>query len=223
MLRLILICILFNFGIISYSQQEQVFLSKVLNSYNKEMPNLEHKAFRELRRMINSKEMVKKSELKKYHFIIIPMLKLKGTYVKYNYNDIDTFVKYIDFTKFHRGFDVFVFKDSIYYGSFYNYYSFTLFLTVKDTNKYNQQAFIEHKNLALQILKFKPEMVFYPVKDFEPDLALYPKCLYYVCLIKDRKLYINRKQEQTQPMDCILPFDKFVKKYPFFINDIKGN
>ena len=211
--RLILTCILTNICIISYSQEYKI-LSKTLQSYKNELPKLEHQAFKILKKLDSSKETVKQSEIKKYHFIIIPMFKLKEDYIQYHFGDKGTFVKYIDFGKMHIQFDAFVFKDSIYKGLLHiNYKQHGCYYdSVRDTNKYAKNcSFIGNKKLAYQI------------KDFNPDLVFFPECTKYICFIKWENFFIGEGKIQLQTLDYILPFEEFVIKYPSFISGIKGN
>ena len=80
MSRFIITFVLFNIGIISYSQQEQEILNKVVQSYNKELPKLKIDAFKALWKYNKSIKKLKKSEFKDYYLIVIPMFKLKDTY-----------------------------------------------------------------------------------------------------------------------------------------------
>jgi hypothetical protein len=218
MSRFIITFVLFNIGIISYSQQEQEILIKVVQSYNKELPKLETDVFKALWKYNKSSKKLKKSEFKDYHLIIIPMFKLKVIYNQYNNSDTDIFIKYIDFTKMHKEFDVCVFKDSIFMGFIYiniKKYKHRDFLStyfsLNDTNKYAQNWSIKgYKIFADQI------------EDFKPDLVFYPECYDYMCFIKDGKFFIGGATKQWHTLDYILPFDEFVKKYPLFINRIQG-
>ncbi len=217
MSRLILTCFLFNIGIISYSQQEQEILSKAVQSFNNELPKLETFAFKALWIKDKRNIKLKKSEYKNYHLIIIPKYKLKDTYTQCHNSDTDIFVKYIDFTKMHKDFEVYVFKDSIFIGilNFYTQKSkhrdlLGGYFSVNDTNKYNLQSFNAYKRFAYQI------------KDFKPDLVFYPECFGYLCFIKEGKFYMGEEGTiQLQTSDNILPFEEFVKRYPLFINVIK--
>ncbi len=216
MSRFILTFILFNIGIIAYSQQEQEILCKALQSFNNELPELETVVFKALWKKDKTLPKFKKSEFKNYHLIIIPRFKLKDTFTQWHNSDTDIFVKYIDFTKMNKDFNVYVFKDSIFIGFLYintqKYKHRDLisgYFSVNDINKYNLQSFNAYKRFADKI------------KNFGPDLAFYPECIDYICFIKEGKFFIGGLINNWLNLDYILPFEEFVKKYPFFINVIQ--
>jgi hypothetical protein len=211
MTRLILTTFLLFIAVFSYSQQEEEILSKALQSYKKELPELERQAFKELRKLDKSDRKPKNCEFKNYHFIIIPMFKLKEAFVHYHIGDTDTFAKYIDFWKMYNDFEAFVFKDTIYKGSLHFSDFDNSYFSASDTNKHNKPSFNVYLNLTIQILKFKPDVVFYP------------ECRIFMCFIKEGRLYIGRWSEQLRPLDYILPAEEFIKTNPSFIRDLKDN
>ncbi len=201
-MRLILIIGLL--GIVSnlYSQTERVILEPALESYKIILPKLEKHAFNTLRKLYN----IKDKNLKNYHFIIIPMYKLRDDYI--NYRQGDTFAEKIDFYSIYDYFEAFVFKDTSYFGSINFSKKHASGLSTNDTCRYNISAFIANASLAKQILSFKPDMVFYP------QWAL------YISFIKDGKLYVGIGENRMQPVESIIPFDDFIKYRPSFIQDL---
>ena len=146
------------------------------------------------------------------------MFKLKDTYTQCNNSDTDIFVKYIDFTKMHKDFNVYLFIDSLFIGSLYintqksKHRDFlSSYFSINDTNKFNLPSFNTYRKFADQI------------KDFNPDLVFFPECFRYLCFIKEGKLFIGEETKQWLYFDYILPFAEFVIKYPSFISGIKGN
>jgi hypothetical protein len=204
---LLVICFVF-ISMFSFSQQEQEILTKALCSYKMELPKLEKQALKELKKLDKDQSNNKNFGFVNYQFIIIPMFKLKEDYI--HYQNGDTFAKYIDFEKMHNDFEVFVFKDTIYKGSLHLSDYDNSYFSVCDTNKYNISAFKGHSNLVSQILKFKPDMVFYP------------DCPQFPCFIKEGKLYIGSGPKQLQTLDSILSFDEFVNKTPSFIKELQS-
>jgi hypothetical protein len=211
MIRLMLTIIFLFIGVLSYSQQEQEILINALQNYKEELPMLEKRAFKELKKLNKNNERLSKEEFKKLHFIIIPMFKLKETYMQYHIGDSNTLANIIDFIKIHDDFEAFVFKDSIYKGSLHFSDYDNSYFSVKDTNKYNKPAFKGQLNLVSQIMSFNPDMVFYP------------DCPVFLCFIKEGKLYIGKGAKQLQTLDYILPFDEFIKKNPTFIKELQEN
>lgn len=209
MKRLILIVSLSFIVNTLYSQKEQEILNQAFQNYRKELPKLEKQAFKELRKFDKSDRKPRNSEFKNYHFIIIPMFKLKEEYVQYHISD--TFANYIDFRKIHFDFEAFVFKDSIYKGSLHFSDFDNSYFSVNDTNKYNKPVFKEHLILVRQIINFQPDMIFYP------------ECPIFLCFIKEGRLYIGKGGKQLQTLESILPVDEFVKKNPSFIKELHDN
>lgn len=209
MSRFILTCFIFNISILIYAQQENEILRKAVQSYNKELPKLENQAFRILRKLDKSSQKVNKSEFRKYQFLIIPMFKLKDSFVQYDINDTNTFTNYMDFSKIHYDFDVLVYKDSIYKGflHFSNYNKF--YFSVNDTNKYNKPAFIGTFYFGKQILKIKP------------DLILYPESRMFICFIKEGKFYIGKWTNKLIDYDNFLTVEEYIKKNNSFITELQ--
>ncbi len=205
--RLILIINFLFIILVTYSQEEQEILSKAVQSYQKELPKLERQAFKELKKLDKSDRNIKNSEFKKDHFIIIPMFELKDDYIHYKIDN--SFAKYIDFDKMLANFDVYILKDTIYKGSLHLSDFDNSYFSIKDTNRYNKPSFIDHSNLAIQILEFKPDMVFYP------------ESRAFICFIKGDKLYMGRWAKQLQTFDYILPANEFIEKNPSFIEELQ--
>ncbi len=208
----LMLTIIFLFNcVLSFSQSEQEILINALHSYKKELPILEKRVFKELKKLDKINGKLSKKELKSFHFIIIPMFKLKENYMQYHIGDTNTLANLIDFTKIHDDFEALVFKDSIYQGSlhFSNYDN--SYFSVNDTNKYNEPTFKGQSNLAHQIMRFNPDIVFYP------DSPV------FLCFIKEGKLYIGKGARQLQILDYILPFEKFIEKDPTFIKELQEN
>lgn len=209
MIRLIL---LFSLSFIintRNSQNEQVILNQAFQNYRKELPKLEKQAFKELRKLDKSKLKIKSSEFNKYHFIIIPMFKLKVEFDKYHIGD--NFVNYIDFGKLHNDFETFVFKDTIFKGSLHFSDFDKSYFSINDTNNYNKTSFNGQYSLVRQIISFKPDMVFYP------------DCTMFLCFIKEGRLYIGKSEKQLQKLESILPVDEFIKNNPSFIKELQDN
>ena len=204
MIRLKLIIALLFIVNTLYSQCEQEILTNALQSYNKELPKLEKRAFNELKKLDRTA-----IEFSDYHFIIIPMFRLKNDYVQYKVGE--TFANYIDFQKMHDDFTAFVFKDTIYKGSLHFSNCDNSFFSVTHLNEYNMRAYTREINLAKQIINFKPDMIFYPC------------CNSFLCYIKEGKLYIGTVEVQMQALDCILPFSEFFNKNPSFIKTLEDD
>ena len=193
----------------SYSQQEQEILIKALQSYKKELPKLEKQAFKELRKLDKTRVKPKNSEFGNYNFIIIPILKLKEDFAQYH--DGELLTKYIDFGKMWYHFNAFVFKDTVCIGSLFWGDIGNNFSSSIDTNYYNKPRFISYFNFVRQVMKFKPDMVFYP------------DCSMFLCFLKGGKLYIGKGANKIQTMEDILPADEFIKKNPSFIKELHDN
>jgi hypothetical protein len=207
--RLILTIIFLFIAVFAFSQQEQEILSIALQSFKKELPNLENQAFKELRKLDKTRVKPRNSEFDNYNFIIIPIFKLKEDFVHYHAGEL--FVKYIDFRKMWNHFDAFVFKDTICMGSLLFGDIGDSFSSSIDTNYFNLRRFNNYFNFVRQIKKFKPDLVFYP------------DCSIALCFIKGEKLYIGKWPNEIQTSGDILPFDDFIKKNPSFIKELQSN
>ena len=205
--RIILILDFLFVVLVSYSQEEQEILSKAIRTYQKELPELERQSFKELRKLDKSNRNINNCEFKNYNFLIIPMFELKDEYIQYN--NEDSFIKYLDFNKMLADFEVYVFKDSIYNGSLHLSEFDNSYFSVKDTNQYNKPSFIDHFNLANQILQFNPDMVFYP------------ESRTFICFIKEKTLYFGRWAKQLRTLEYILPEKAFIEKNPSIIKELQ--
>jgi len=184
-------------------------LTKALCSYKMELPKLEKWALKEVNKLNKTHNSFKNSGSRNYHFIIIPTFILKENYI--NFRPGESFSKYINFEQMHSTFDVFVFKDSTYEGVLYLSDINKVYFSVHDTTKYNASVFNSYSQLANQILKFNPEMVFYP------DNSL------FICFIKKGKLFIGYTPKQLRMLNFILPFDEFENKFPSFLKELEAN
>jgi len=175
-----------------YSQEQQRILSNALQSYQKELPNLQKTIFKKLCKLYKQSN-IHKNDFDKYQIIVIPTFKLNANFAQYKEGEI--FAKYIDFKKMRNGYEGYIFKNSSYIGN--------LFID-KSWSYFNPSI---HKDLAKQI------------RDFKPDMVFYPDCWIFLCCIKDGKFYLSEMKDTS---NCIfLPEDEFMKKYPSFIEGLR--
>ena len=168
-----------------HAQEQQEIFRNALQSYQKELPNLQKTIFKKLCKL-NKQSNLHRRDIKKYQIIVIPMFKLNANFALYKEGEI--LARYIDFKKMWKNYDGYIFKDSSYIGY------------LRIDGKWSFFDLRIDKDLAKQI------------RDFKPDMVFYPDCAQLLCCIKDGRFYIS---EMLYASNCaFLPEDEFVKKYP---------
>ncbi|WP_304064864.1 hypothetical protein [Pedobacter glucosidilyticus] len=190
----------------SYSQTEKEILESALKNYRNILPDLEKRAFKLIQKLDKEKREPKNREFNRYSFIIIPMFELKKNHI--NYEEGDFFAKNIDFDKLYDDFTAFVFKDTIFCGSLHMSSYDNSYFSVDKLNAYNTSAFIALSNLVRQIIKFNPDLVFYPQSPL------------FISFIKDGQLYVGTGKKQMKPVDKIILIDDVIKLDNLFIKEL---
>jgi hypothetical protein len=175
----------------SYSQERQSILNKAIQSYQKELPDMQETIFKKFCKLYKQGN-IHKNDIGKYQIVVVPSFKLNKNFIQYK--DGDMFASYIDFKSMWRSYDGYIFKDSSYVGLLYFDKGLSFFSTTIDND------------LAKQIRNFKPDMVFYP----DSKMLL--------CCIKDGKFYIAEIINASSIV--FLPEDEFNKTYPSRLKEL---